>query len=131
MRTCAGSPLALGKIGPEAKDAIPHFVALLKDPDKHVRWAAAGALGEIGSAAKDAVPHLIELLKDLGEDVRWAAARALGEIGSAAKDAVPHLIELLKDPGEDVRWPPPSFGRDRPGCEGRRPSPHRATERPA
>ena len=56
---------ALGKIGPEAKqDAIPHLVALLKDPE----WACARSpltvLGKIGPAAKDAIPHLVALLKD-------------------------------------------------------------------
>ncbi len=95
--------VTLGQIGPAAKDAVPHLVELLKDPDALVRRAAAGALGMIGAAAKDAVPHLIDLLKDSDTDVRRAAAGALGMIGPAAKDAVPHLVDLLKDPDADVR----------------------------
>ena len=70
--------LALSQMGPAAKLAVPHLVALLKDPDKDVRGAAVSALGRIGSEAKAAVPHLIELLKDPGQGVRWAAARVLG-----------------------------------------------------
>ena len=93
----------LGKIGAEAKDAIPRLVELLMDPEEAVREAAARALGQIGWAAKDAVPKLIALLKDTHDYVRQVAAGALGEIGTQAEDAVPHLIELLKDPGEGVR----------------------------
>ncbi len=87
-----------------ARDAVPHLIARLKDPNPSVRRAAAGDLGQIGAEAKDAVPHLVDLLlKDPDKGVRRAAASSLGQIGPAAKDAVPHLVELLKDPDADVR----------------------------
>ena len=60
--------VALGKIGPEAKDAVPALTELLNDKNENVRSAAAIALGGIGPAAKSAVPALTKLLKD-GESV--------------------------------------------------------------
>ena len=44
--------VALGKIGPEAKDAVPALTELLNDKNENVRSAAAIALGGIGPAAK-------------------------------------------------------------------------------
>ena len=40
--------IALGRIGPGAKDAAPELLKLLKDPGEDVRRAAAEALGRIG-----------------------------------------------------------------------------------
>ena len=92
----------LGHLGSAAKDAVPHLVELLKDPEETVRAAAADAF-KIGPSAAVVVPRLAELLRNPIAGVRGAAADALGKIGPAAKDAVPHLVELLKDPSEDVR----------------------------
>jgi HEAT repeat protein len=71
---------ALGKIGPEAKTAIPVLMALLKDKDRDVRCAAADALGRIGPEAKTGIPSLNDLLKDKDERVRRVAADALEKI---------------------------------------------------
>jgi HEAT repeat protein len=90
--------LALGKIGPEAKTAVPVLTELLKD--EWVRKTAALALGEIGLEARTAVPALTELLKK--EWVRQTAASALGNIGPEAKTAIPALTELLQDPDKDL-----------------------------
>ena len=90
--------LALGKIGPEAKFAVPRLTELLID--ESVRETAAWALGEIGSAAKSATPALITLLKN--EWVRQTAASSLGHIGPAAKAAIPALTELLEDPDKGL-----------------------------
>ena len=56
---------ALGKIGPEAKDAIPAMIDLLVryGEDSSVVQSAAIALGGIGPAAKDSVPILLKLLE--------------------------------------------------------------------
>ena len=47
---------ALGKIGPDAKTAVPALTKLLKDKRSDVRRAAAFSLGEIGPEAKTAIP---------------------------------------------------------------------------
>ncbi len=82
----------------------PAIAALLKDPEAHIREAAAGALSEVGEAAKEHVPAIAALLKDPEAAVRGAAAQALGKMRDAAKEQVPAIVSLLKDPGEDVQW---------------------------
>ncbi len=88
-----GAAQALGRIGPEAKAAVPALIkALVDDPRNTVRSHAAQALGQIGPEAKAAVPALIEALKDENENVRNAADGALrkitdGESGDREDDA--------------------------------------------
>ena len=72
---------ALGRIGPEAKEAVPLIVRSLKDDyDPNVRVAAVEALGEIGSEATEAVPALVEALEDYDSEVGQRAAKALKKI---------------------------------------------------
>src|SRR5205823_299713 len=85
--------LALGEIGPAARDAVPALIAALKAKDDSDSWAAAAALGGIGPAAKAAVPALHKLVK---ERQCVASAKALGRIGPAARAAVPDLIRLSR-----------------------------------
>ncbi|MHB1033611.1 MAG: HEAT repeat domain-containing protein [Pirellulales bacterium] len=118
-RTRIDAANALGRMGPEAKPAIPALTELLRDKDPNVRIAAVSALGRIASAA---VPALTELRKNVGPSaggapgmdlnpsglrvvgplirIRPAAARALGQIGPAA---IPALTELLRDKDWEVR----------------------------
>ena len=58
---------ATGKIGPDAKIAIPALTELLKDKIGHFAAAAAPALGSIGPDAKTAIPRHHELLEDDNE----------------------------------------------------------------
>ena len=81
-------------IGPEARSAVPAFIAVCKGPDQDLRQAAAIALGHIGPAA---VPALGELFKEKSGTYRVVAALALQFIGEAA---VPTLVQALQ--GEDV-----------------------------
>lgn len=93
--------VALGRLGPAAREAIGPLVATFSDEDLYLRGAAAVALGQIGS---DAVPALVRALGDTSGDVRWSAAIALGRLGSQARDAVGALITALSDADENVRW---------------------------
>ena len=88
---------ALGEIGPNAKEAIPHLIIALEDENVVVKSSTAWALGKIGPGAKEAIPHLIIALKDKNYYVRKCAVDALGNIGPGAKEAVPALISALKD----------------------------------
>ena len=87
---------ALGKIGSEARKAIPTLTELLKDEEWSVRGAAATALGNIGPEAKIAIPSLTELLKDEDDYVRRAAVDAMEKITAflppAPKDKTWHLV---------------------------------------
>jgi len=75
------------------QNAFDFLIPLLKDRDKHVRYAVACTLGKIGN--ERAVKPLIPLLKDKSADVRYYVAGTLGEIGDAR--AVDALIPLLND----------------------------------
>jgi len=72
---------------PEQVDRQDYLIAALKNDDRWVRRAAAGALGKVGDTR--AVEPLITALKDDDKDVRSAAVHALGEL----KD--PRAIEPL------------------------------------
>jgi HEAT repeat protein len=90
--------VALGRIGPGTKQAVPALIAALKDPDAEVRRLAVVALGGIGPGPREVVPALIAALKDDNTFVRWSAAYALGMIGPGANEAVAALIALLRIP---------------------------------
>ena len=113
---------ALGRIGPDAIDAIPAHAELLTQVGEHhaarsaaiatlkkiavqarsatdasVRRAAAWAIWRIRLDPEIAIPSLTELLKDQDSSVRAAAAWSLGGIAPESKAAIPALIELLQD----------------------------------
>lgn len=86
----------LGRLGPQAKAAVPTVARQLEDRNQRVRISAATALSRFGAEAKSVVPQLIEALKDCDAFVAPAAASALGHIGPEAKAAVPALVLALK-----------------------------------
>ena len=67
---------ALGRLGPEAKAAVPELVKRIADADEGTRVAAIEALGEIGGA-DDSVPAIEQALKDPDHFVRVKAVEAL------------------------------------------------------
>jgi HEAT repeat protein/lysophospholipase L1-like esterase len=92
----------LGRLGPDARAAVPELIAAVPDARSDVRWRAIWALGRIGSASAPAVPALRAVLPD--PDVGWRAAEALGGIGPAAVEAVPDLVTRLADSSSNMRW---------------------------
>ena len=92
---------ALGRIGPEAREAIPPLVETLNDENSDLRAEAAEALGGIGQATEDVVLALNEALNEtMGiwyPSPREQIVRALGKLGPEAMVAVPALISVLKD----------------------------------
>jgi HEAT repeat protein len=71
---------ALAEIGPDAKDAVPALIKLLKDSDEGPRNDSCMALGDIGPVAIDALPALRNALNDPSKDVRQFAQRAIDKI---------------------------------------------------
>jgi HEAT repeat protein len=72
---------ALGRLGPEAKAAVPALISALNDPA--ARIDAALALGEIGPAARSAIPALTSIAdekKPKDKALKKAAADALRKI---------------------------------------------------
>jgi len=85
----------LGRMGPEARQAVPALGKMLKDGSAEMRLAAVKTLGFIGPDAKSAVPQLIEALKDPGmrggpSPLSTSAAESLRRIdpGAAARAGV-------------------------------------------
>ena len=68
--------IALGNIGPGAKDAVPALVkALERADDKDLNFAAiAFALGKIGPGAADAEAALLKQLEGKDDNVRLLSA---------------------------------------------------------
>ena len=90
----------LGRLGPQAHDAVPPLMVALGHEDPYLRGAAAVALGQIGDAA---VPALTLALGSDRTELRWSATIALSRLGAPASRALPALIRLLSDPSEQVR----------------------------
>ena len=99
----SAAAIALGRIGADAKLAVPSLTASLDDMDGDVRVCAIEALGRIGPEAQVAAAGLIERLHDKHAAVRSAAARTLGQIGPGAKAALSALDRLAHDPEDYVQ----------------------------
>ena len=79
----------------EAKEAVPDFVASLKDEGFWVRYSAVSALAALG--AKEAVPEIRKLLVDSAVEIRSEALDALAELGD--KEVIPRALDLLRAGG--------------------------------
>jgi HEAT repeat protein len=73
--------LALGNICADTDTALPTLVALLRDPDSSVQYAATAALGMC--RARKAIPTLLPLLDDPNYNVQNGARVALRQINSS------------------------------------------------
>jgi HEAT repeat protein len=89
----------LGRMGPDAVEAVPALISALSDHSDGMRLRALEALGKIGPKAAEAVPALTAVLKDKDSHFleRHYAAEALGRIGPKAAEAVPALTAALKE----------------------------------
>jgi HEAT repeat protein len=88
--------MALGRIGPDAKEAVPTLTETLESSFPWDRREAALALGAIGPAAKAALRELRRALRDEAVDVRAGAAVAVWSLGRQAREALPILIEVVR-----------------------------------
>ncbi len=97
--------LALGKLGPRARGAVPGLARLLsEDKEAAVRLKAVTALQSLGAENPPAaVPALSQALRDGSSQVRLEAAVALAAIGPQAAEAVPNLTLGLRDTDRGVR----------------------------
>jgi HEAT repeat protein len=85
----------LGRIGAEAREAVPELVNMLRRHEWPHNAYAAAALGGIGPDAKSAVPALVQVIRNTNThpDAKGTAIKSLGRIGPAAAAAVPVLAE--------------------------------------
>ena len=88
--------LALGELGPAAREAGDALAAALRDADPDVRCAAVAALGAIVPEGKGPVEGLARALTDEDWFVRLNAAQALQQFGPKAAAAAPALLQAMK-----------------------------------
>lgn len=94
----------LGKLGPQAPEAVPDLTNLLDDDVESVRRAAIEALGLIGPEAKDALGMLTAWLRIRSSSwERRLAAEAIGRIGLATEETLSALLDALDDETFSVR----------------------------
>jgi HEAT repeat protein len=93
--------LALGGIGPEAREAVPELRKLLNRSGPKVQAMAAHTLGAIGKDAGAAIPELTALLKSREPTVQVYAAQALWKIANRVEEALPVLLDILERKGEE------------------------------
>ncbi len=84
---------ALMLLTPYGAEAMPLFLAGLKDGNAGVRRAAVNALRRHPGDLREALPLLLPLLKSEDATLRQITVHAVSRTGAAA---VPHLIEMLK-----------------------------------
>jgi HEAT repeat protein len=97
--------IALGKLGLQAKSAIPDLTTVLRDKNPEVILAAIDALGNMGEAAAPAVPALIRhLTNPLFEDPTLPQ-RVESTLVKIGRPAIPALIELLDSGFDSAEFP--------------------------
>jgi HEAT repeat protein len=72
--------LLLGRMGPEARAAVPTLIELLQAENIQNRKLAAWTLGYIGQGAVEAIPALLVAVRDGNEGVKQMAREALEKI---------------------------------------------------
>lgn len=94
----------IGKIGPDAAEAVPKLVELVNTADDaKLRREAVYALAGIGPQAAAATDVLVKLLKEGDNESKYAACYALGRIGPDAAAANSTLLELVDSPDRFLR----------------------------
>jgi HEAT repeat protein len=83
----------LGRLGEDARPAIPALVGVLGDWESCAGLAASRVLASLGPAS---VSYLVEALKHNDMVVRQLAAAALGRMGSRGSSALPALKRALQ-----------------------------------
>ena len=79
--------LLLGRMGAEAREAVPTLLELLHEQSAPNRKLAAWTLGYIGQGAVEAIPALLLGLRDSNEGVRQMACEALDKINPSGTPA--------------------------------------------
>jgi HEAT repeat protein len=89
----------LGKLGPQANEAIPQLEHALYDNDKSVRFLAIRALARIGKEAAPQLQQALIISRTIFDDenVRLVALETLGNLGSEAKEAFTSLLIELEE----------------------------------
>ena len=92
---------ALGKMGDDAKPAVPALKRLLKHKNSDVRNCSAIAFGKIAGDA-EVVPVLTAILETVeGDNIHIQSLQALARIGPPAKTSLPAIRKLALSENEE------------------------------
>jgi len=95
---------ALGDIGPDAKEAVPLLIEILKkDGEWPNRREAARALGKIDPDNEQVIEALIAAFADDNANVCEVAVEAFKNITTGKKKAIIRLIEVLRRNEQGIR----------------------------
>ncbi len=104
-RPRAEAALALSKMAPAARAAVPELALALEDDADPVRMNAALALSQLGTEARPAIPALIRAVQDERNDhnlggflisIQGVAILALGRASAGTAEGLPTLIAALE-----------------------------------
>ena len=94
--------LALGRIGPEARDAVFLLIGMLDDERENIREVAVTALGRIGQPAHKASNIMNMTLVPEWESMCEDPVREF-EVTVVGKNVAPYLIAMLKEENASLR----------------------------
>ena len=94
---------ALGRMGPQAAEAVPNLCEAFVDPYFPGRSRICWALGQIRANAEISVPTLIAALKDPKSSVRRDAVISLRHFADESNDVLSSIISAVDDEDRDVR----------------------------
>jgi len=90
------SAIAITRIGPPAKKAVPVLITMLREEDAEIRKNTVAALSAIGRNATEAVPAILTELENRDE-LKTDIIKALGKIDPASSKVITRLRGVLKD----------------------------------
>jgi HEAT repeat protein len=97
--------LALSKMVPASRTAVPALAQALEDQEPWIRMNAARTLAQLGAESKPAIPALLKAFKDPSNQtdlktflitIQEQIALALGRATAGTAEAVPVLMEALE-----------------------------------
>src|SRR5207302_10960237 len=88
-----------GRLGPDARPAIPVLTETLGSLDLALRLDAALSLAAVAADAKDVLPVLLEVVQEKNHPYRIRALAALGKVRVPNETAVSALVRTLWDEG--------------------------------
>jgi HEAT repeat protein len=92
----------LGRIGPDARDALPRLIELTRDGSRELRQSARQAIAGIVGKPDMEIGILADMLESNAPDIRDEAIQALSWMRSDDISlAVPALVDALSKPGDN------------------------------